>query len=175
MTSNFDNFEREQVDNFHSDEHQDNCDLDYFELLSAYLDGELTPAARNQVQDLLDNDPKIKKTYTQMVFMHNQMQNLVAPPSISTKKLSENVFQKIEQTQRKRKTLFWGGALATACLAALSSVIPGINAPVFKVAQSPSESTFSQPIMVAVAVDKPAVKIPKAANSNYQHSKIMDH
>lgn len=175
MTSNFDDFEREQVEKLHSNAHQDNSDLDYFELLSAYLDEELTPAARNRVQCLLDNDPNIKKIYTQLLFMHNQMQNLAVPPSISTKQLSENVFHKIEQTQRKRKALLWGGAIATACLATLSGFIPGINSPAFKVAQSPSQPTFSQPIMVAVAVDKPAVKIPKAASSNYQHNKMIDN
>ncbi|GAB4533671.1 MAG: zf-HC2 domain-containing protein [Pleurocapsa sp.] len=175
MTSSFDDFERERREYFSDDRNLDDINLDNFELLSAYLDGELTPAEKKSVQDLLDNDPNSKKIYIKLLTMQRQMQNLAIPSSnISPAKLSENVFEQIDKSQRQRKTLVWGGAVVAACLATLSGIVPGINTPALKMVRSPSQSTFSEPMMVAVAVDKPAVRIPKAASSNSQHNGVIE-
>jgi anti-sigma factor RsiW len=176
MTSSFDDFERERREYASCNQNLDDFNLDDFELLSAYLDGELTPAEKKHVQHLLDSDPNTKKVYLELLTMQRQMQNLVIPPStISSKELSENVFEQIDKSQRQRKTLVWGSAVVAACLATLSGIVPGINTSAWKMAHSPSKSNFIEPMMVAVAVDKPAVKIPKAAGSNAQHNSIIEH
>lgn len=170
MTSSFDDFERERSECFPSDDNLDDFNLENFELLSAYLDGELTPVEKNRVEYLLDNDLNAKKIYIQLLTMQRQMSNLVVPSStISTTELSRNVFQKIEKSQRQRKALVWGGAVVAACLATFSSIFSGTNSPAFKTAHSPNRSNFTESVMVAVAVDKPAVKIPKAAGLNSHH------
>ena len=162
MTSNFGDFEKERDNKSGGGNNSDDFNLDDFELISAYLDGELTPKERNRVQFLLDNDSRTKEIYTQLSRMQSQMKNLVIPPiNVSNEKLSENVFQKIDRDRDRKKALILGGAMATACLTALSSIIPGFNNFGLKIAQSPT--TFSQPVMVAIALDKPTVKIPKAA------------
>ena len=154
MASNFDDFEN------------NSSDLDYFELLSAYIDGELTPSERSCVQHWLDNDPEIKTTYIRLLKLQTQIQKIPTPPSISEEVLSEEVFHKIDLHRAQKRCLVWSGsAIAAAFLATISYIVPGINFSGLKLAQSPPE-TFSEPMMVAVAVNKPAVKIPKTAVSS---------
>ena len=153
MTSNFDDFKN------------DASELDYFELLSAYIDGELTPTERDRVQYWLDNDPKIKTTYIKLLKLQTQMQGIPTPPTVSVEDLSAEVFQKIDRRRLKRSCCVWGaGAIAAAFLATISGMLPGTNSSGFQLTESPSEN-FSEPMMVAVAVNKPAVKIPKTAIS----------
>ena len=186
MTSNYDDFNLNQksdqvkgnfIDNF-IDPQQGIFDLDdnemsdpkleCFELLSAYLDNEVSVEERRQVQYWLDNDPEIKKLYLQLSRLNQGVQNIPTPQeTISTKQLSERVFQSIDRTQRKRKVSIWGGAIAALALATVSNLFTGSgNIPALKLAESSEQETVSQPIMVAVAVNKPAVKIPKAAVSS---------
>lgn len=142
---------------------------DCFELLSAYLDGEVTPQERKQVQEWLDCDPEIKKIYLQLRRLHNDLENLAAPTTnTSTEQISAKVFQSIDRSQRKRRTLVWsGGAIAALCVAALSNLF-SVNSPTFKVVQSPQQDSANQTLMVAVAVNKPAVRIPKTAVASPQ-------
>ena len=154
MTSNFDNFEN------------DTAELDYFELLSAYIDDELSPKERDRVQYWLDNDPAIKTTYSQLLNLQTQIQKIPTPPSVQIETLSAEVFQKIDNRRCQKRCVVWGvGAIAATLLAALSGIVPGINTTEFKLAQ-PGSETFSEPLMVAVAINKPAVKIPKSAVSS---------
>ena len=182
MTSNYDDFnlnpKSDQVKEDFIDPQQGIFDLDgnemsepkleCFELLSAYLDNEVSVEERRQVQYWLDNDPEIKKLYLQLSRLNQGVQNIPTPQeTISTKQLSEQVFQSIDRTQRKRKVSIWGGAIAALALATVSNLFTGSgNIPALKLAESSEQETVSQPIMVAVAVNKPAVKIPKAAVSS---------
>ena len=137
---------------------------DCFELLSAYLDGEVTPQERKQVQQWLDCDPEIKKIYLQLRRLHDSLENLAAPTThTSTEQVSAKVFERIDCSQRRRKALVWGGgAIAALCVAALSNLF-SFNSPTFKLVQSPEQDSANQTLMVAVAVNKPAVRIPKTA------------
>ena len=182
MTSNYDDFnlnqKSDQVKGNFIDPQQGIFDLDdnemsdrsleCFELLSAYLDNEVSVEERRQVQYWLDNDPEIKKLYLQLSRLNQGVQNIPAPQeAISTKQLSERVFQSIDRTQRKRKVSIWGGAIAALVLATVSNLFTGSgNVPTLRLAESSEQETVSQPIMVAVAVNKPAVIIPKAAVSS---------
>lgn len=140
-------------------------DLDGFELLSAYLDNELTPAECKEVQRRLDEQPEFQKTYARLLHLQSQVQHLTAPSvNLSTEDLSHKIFQKIDSRQRRRKVAVWGGAIAAALITLVSSTVPTNSA--FKLAKSPTESS----IMLAVAIDKPAVKIPKAAVANTQEN-----
>ncbi|MGF1539208.1 MAG: anti-sigma factor family protein [Pleurocapsa sp.] len=157
MTSNFDDLR--------------NCssELDYFELLSAYIDGELTPAERNCVAEWLDTKPEIKTTYLQLLKLQTQMQKIPTPPRVSVKAVSTEVFQQLDRDRWKKRCCIWGGgAIAATLLATLSGIVPGVNSPGLRLAQSTPE-TFAQPVMVAVAVNKPAVRIPKTAVSPPQN------
>lgn len=161
MTSDFD---RDRIYDF--EEKTGNDNLDCFELLSAYLDDELTPAERNQVQHRLDNEPDVRKMYAQLLQLQSIMQNSSAPSSeLSVEDVSHRVLQKLDRSQRRRKIAAWGGgAIAATLIATVSGIVLGTNTPALRMVKSPfNTETFSEPIMLAVAVDKPAVKIPKAA------------
>ena len=68
-----------------------NEEFERFELLSAYLDGEVTAEERYQVQEWLDNDPKLKQTYLKLLRLQQSIPQIPTPsPSISTDQLSRS-------------------------------------------------------------------------------------
>ena len=162
MTSNFDGFES---DIKQTDSKIEDSALDYFELLSAYVDGELSTSQKNQVQALIDRDPQIKQVYTQLLALQSQMQHSIAPPSEkSVDEITKGVFRLIEHRRSRRRKLVWGGGAIAALLAIISGMIPGIS-PAFKMAKLDAPAAVNSPaFMLAVAVNKPAINIPKSAN-----------
>jgi anti-sigma factor RsiW len=159
MTSNFDNFNREIANN----NNLDDTEPDYFELLSAYIDNELNPQDRKRVEYWLDNEPEIKHIYHQLLQLQSQIQNISPPAAdIPVDLIVNGVFDRIDRHQRQRKTLMWGaGAIAATLVALVSGSLPGINNSL-KLADFNNNSQNDR-VMVAVALNKPAVKIPKAA------------
>ncbi len=161
MTSNFEGFES---DIKQTDSKTEDSALDYFELLSAYVDGELSTSQKNQVQALLDQDPQIKQVYTQLLALQSQMQHSIAPPSEkSVDEITKGVFRLIEHRRSRRRKLVWGGGATAALLAIISGMIPGIS-PALKMAKLDAPAVVNSPaFMLAVAVNKPAINIPKSA------------
>ncbi|WP_319420382.1 anti-sigma factor family protein [Pleurocapsa sp. FMAR1] len=161
MTSNFEGFESDikQIDSKTED-----SALDYFELLSAYVDGELSTPQKNQVQALLDRDPQVKQVYTQLLTLQSQMQQSIAPPcEKSVDEITKGVFRLVDHRRRRRKLVWGGGAIAASLFAIISGIIPGIS-PAFKMAKLDAPAAVnSSAVMLAVAVNKPAINIPKSA------------
>ena len=154
----------------------DDAKLEVFELLSAYLDGEVSVEERRQVQHWLDNDPEVKALYLQLSRLHHEVQNIpAAGETISAEQLSSQVFQSIDRARQKRKVSIWGGAIAALVLATVSNLFTGgTNIPALRIAESPEQETTSERVMVAVAVNKPAVIIPKAAFSS-EHKQLLEN
>ncbi|MEM9272797.1 MAG: zf-HC2 domain-containing protein [Cyanobacteria bacterium P01_F01_bin.143] len=166
MTSRYDDFAEYRQPNLDRQDAEDDC----FELLSAYIDGEATAPERQKVQQLLDNDPEIKKLYLQLLKLQGGMQNLAVPTTqdISADLLSQQVFAEVDRSRNRQKIFFWGGSLlATGIIAAISGLIPGANSPSLKLAESTIEETSPQTVMVAVSLNEPTVTIPKAAISAF--------
>ena len=164
MTSKFEGFQHDRSAKTPNSEIE-NLATDSFELLSAYIDGELSPTQSNQVKAWIDEDPKTKQVYIQLLTLQGQMQHSVAPPSEkSVAEITAGVFKSIDRTRHRRRKLVWGGsAIAAAILATTTGIIPGISSPGLRMAEENPANTISQPIMLAVAVNKPAINIPKAA------------
>jgi anti-sigma factor RsiW len=179
MTSKFPAPDQDRSSNLNNQEGtnaKENC----FELLSAYLDGEVTPQERHQVQYWLDRDPEIKKIYLQLHRIHHSIQGLNIPVTkASTPQLSEAVFQKLDRRQQKKRIFVWGGGtVAALCLVALSNIFSSTSSPNFKLANSPEkEQLVNQSLMVAIAIDKPTVKIPKItkAGTAFSHQQGIPH
>ncbi len=166
MTPKFDGFEPNQAAETFNQE--TDRKIDQFELLSAFIDGELSPTERNQVQAWLDQDPEIKQLYTQLLALQSQMQHSVVPGDTkSVAEITAGVFHSIDHHRRQRKLVLGSSALAASLLAVIS-VIPGVAPPGLRIAeqQSPADVT-SSPVMLAVAIDKPTVNIPKAINGHH--------
>ncbi len=162
MRSNYDGFPNYQPDT-------NNEQNDPFELLSAYIDDEVTPTERQQVQQWLDNDPEIKKLYLQLLSLQGGIQRLSvpSPPEISPEILTENVFASIDRTRNRKKLLFWSSsAIAATIIAALSGLIPGSYSPGLKFAKSVESETTQDRVLVAVTLNQPAIHIPKSAISS---------
>ena len=138
---------------------------DSFELLSAYLDGELSPTERHQVQTWIDQDPQTKALYLKLLTLQSQMQGLEAPPSQTVGEMTEQVFQALDRQHHQRRLVLSGSAIAVSCLATITGLIFGITSPGLKVAQSPnSGENISDNVMLAVALNKPTINIPKSVD-----------
>ena len=163
MTSKFDGFEHAKFADSSGEETE--VPTDCFELLSAYIDGELSATEKNQVQGWLDQDPKIKNLYTQLLALQGNMKLSLAPPSDkSIAEITTGVFKSIDR-RRQRRLVFTGGAIAASILATITALMPGITPSGLKMAEIDNTSDLvSAPIMLAVAVNKPAINIPKAIN-----------
>lgn len=147
-----------------------------FELLSAYIDGELSPSEKKQVQTWLDCDPEFKQLYIQLLNLQGQIQNFVIPPDEkSTAEIATGVFQSIDRHHRKRRTLVWGSSvIAASIIATISGVIPGFSPLSPNMAKVNSPSKISNQVMLAVAVDQPAINIPKSVTGYSQHNLNLD-
>jgi anti-sigma factor RsiW len=88
---------------------------DRFELLSAYLDGEVTAAERRQVEDWLTNDPAMKRLYSRLLMMQQSFQAMPVPAAEqSAQELATKVLQRVE---RKPKQIWCLVSVAAAnCL-----------------------------------------------------------
>ena len=154
---------------------------DRFELLSAYLDGEVTAAERRQVDEWLANDPATKRLYSRLLSMQQGFQSMPVPPAEqSARELAAKVVQRVEQ-KSKRKKLVWGGcAIAALFVAAVSGVAGGrqLFAPQFARSPVPADNegvivALNEPVVEIVnpndlmlGVNAPVVEIPKARGVN---------
>ena len=142
---------------------------DRFELLSAYLDGEVTAAERKQVEEWLDNEPKVQRLYARLLKLRHGLQGLPAPVS-SPQATEQTVSQVLARVDQKPKlSLIWGGAAIAALFvgALASSILPGQQSPIPQLAKETQQPTaINRPQgnaneVLLVALDKPLVDIPK--------------
>jgi anti-sigma factor RsiW len=132
---------------------------DRFELLSAYLDGEVTAAERQQVEYWLGNDPEVQRLYARLLKLRQSLRALPVPPAEQPmERTVEQVFGRLNR--RSPLAAVWGGAaIAALFIGALSSSSQFITP---QLAQSPAPAAAPvEPLMVAL--NTPVVKIPKAA------------
>ena len=142
---------------------------DRFELLSAYLDGEVTATERKQVEEWLANDSSVQSLHKRLLSLRQGLRNLPVPQS--EKSIEETVDSVMMRLRRRTKMLWmFGGATVAACfIGSLASLIPNSETglrfaqnPLEQTQQSYSEEVASLPM---VSLDKPLVQIPKAAES----------
>ena len=166
MTSKFENFENNKSVSKLDAEIE--LPTDCFELLSAYIDGETSPSQRQQVQIWLDRDPEVKRIYSQLLALQGQMQHSRAPKSEkSVTEITAGVFQSIDSNRRRQRQLIGvGTAIAASVIATISGIVSGTAPLKMRLAtiDNPPELNNSSTVMLAVALDKPAIDIPKAIN-----------
>lgn len=135
---------------------------DRFELLSAYLDSEVTADERKQVQEWLKSDPKMQCLYTRLVKLRQGLQTLPVPESEQSAQQAVNqVFGRINRRRSQRVAAWGGAAIAALFVGALSGILPGNHSLTPQLAKAPIPETAAEPLMVAL--NHPAVEIPKAA------------
>ena len=141
---------------------------DRFELLSAYLDGEVTAAERKQVEEWLVNDVTVQKLHARLIMLRQGFRSLPVPqPSQPIEQTVEKVFAQVER--RPKLSLVWGGtAIAALFVGAVTMISPMGRPPVSQVAiKTAPPVTNSQPSVdsdgLLVALDQPVLAIPKEA------------
>jgi anti-sigma factor RsiW len=192
MTSNFDspNFNPQAAmsENLNSSPRAlDVMHRDRFELLSAYLDGEVTADERRQVEDWLTNDPTVQRLHERLLKLRQSFQAMPVPLSNerSIERTVDSVLARVDR--RPRRAVVWGGiAIAAVVVGAVSSVFLGDHSPVPQLAHAPEESVQppsndSPSERLLVALDKPLISIPATSSSvqpdtdntlNHTHSTI---
>lgn len=163
-----------------------------FELLSAYLDGEVSPSERKQVEQWLTDDPEFKQTYRQMLALQEGWKSSpVLAPSMPTEQLVARVMARVD---RKPKLWVWGGIGAAAAIAvgAFSGLLSGNQGWVFRTAkvpelqrelalptvpvpaQSPASTIALRSNELMLVLDRPPVDIPVVPGSAIKHGSDSD-
>lgn len=162
MTSNFD--ARKPFRQTDATE-MDSLQRDRFELLSAYIDGEVTAQERKQVQEWLATDSQMQRLHSKLMKLRQGLHTLPVPPVTSdARDTAQQVFSRLDR-RRNRRTAVWGGA---AIAALLVSALPGIlfsnRSWMPQLAQSPVPETVPEPLKIAV--NRPVIDfMPEAAAS----------
>ena len=162
MTSKFEGFEQNPLAK--TPENREDSIAERFELLSAYIDGELSAVESDRVKAWIDAEPETKKLYIRLLNLQGQIQHSVAPAcERSVAEITEGVFSSIDCCRHRQRRLVWGaGAIVASAVAIITGILPGFT-PTLRMAETENPSRLSsQPIMLAVAVNKPAINIPKA-------------
>ncbi len=135
---------------------------DRFELLSAYLDGEVTAIERRQVENWLATDPSAQCLYARLLKLRQGFHMLSVPqPEKTVEQTVEEVFARIDR--RPKLTVLWGGAgaaVAALLVGVMTGVFSGVQVPEQRmpsVAQQPKVA----PEVMKIALDRPVVNIPK--------------
>ena len=135
---------------------------DRFELLSAYLDGEVTAAERRQIEQWLDNDPEVQRLYVRLLKLRQSLRTLPVPQQQPVEDTIKQVTKRL--SRRYRQAIVCGGAAIAACaIGAMSSLFSGGEPAITQLAirepqQQPSYSSNSS---LMVAINSPVFPIPK--------------
>jgi negative regulator of sigma E activity len=145
---------------------------DRFELLSAYLDGEVTAAERKQVEQLLMEDSSTLGLYNRLLKLRHGLRSLPIPqPEQPVEKTVEKVFERLQRRRLRLVSLFGGTAIAACVLGAVSGLFNGETSS-FQFAQRPIQQVKeqvqqkpAQPSVASsslmVAINNPVIRIPK--------------
>lgn len=126
---------------------------DRFELLSAYLDGEVTAAERREVETWLEHDPETQRLYQRLLNLRQGIGTLPVPTQEPVEQTIQQVYQRIHR-RSQRRTLAWGGSAIAAVFVGAIATLP--NSPIAQIARL----SKIEPLMVAL--NDPVVEIPKA-------------
>ncbi len=133
---------------------------DRFELLSAYLDGEVTPDERRQINRWLADDPGAQCLYNRLLKLRQGIQTLPVPTAeVSVEQTLSCVLQRVGQRIRLL-ALAGAGTAAVLVLGGISGVLEG-RPGLFKLAQLASPA--AEDAVLEVALDEPIIEIPKSA------------
>lgn len=125
---------------------------DRFELLSAYLDGEVTPEERALVQTWLSNDPTAKALYNRLMVLRQGLRQEVCESPCEADVTLACVFQSLNHRFRMM-AMAGAGVVVLGVLNLLSGGV-GSGQGSFQMAQRPESEVLQ------IALDQPAFPIP---------------
>ncbi|MBN3890715.1 MAG: zf-HC2 domain-containing protein [Nostoc sp. JL31] len=149
---------------------------DRFELLSAYLDGEVTGTERRQVEEWLANDASVQCLYARLLKLRQGLRTLPVP---AAQQSPEETVQQVLSRLRRRSHLNWmvGSAAVAACAIGAISGLVGGGSMVPQLAQRPqrepiqtSSASIVPPSPLMVGLNNPVIEIPKAVVASPENS-----
>lgn len=141
----------------------DELNRDHFELISAYLDGEVTAQERQQVERLLAEDPQARQLHRHLQDLQVGIRALpVAETSrVSAHEQTQRILERIDRRQHRNMKLVWGGIAAALVGAVSSSLMPGQ----LQLASGPSvePTRLAASPKILVTLERPLLQIPQSA------------
>ena len=168
MNSNFDPLNRPMQPSPDHSSQLNAVQRDRFELLSAYLDGEVTATERKQVEEWLATDAKMQQLHSRLLKLRQGFRSLPTPaPTQSVERTVDQVLAKVDQRPKFR--LVWGGATAIAAMFVGAVTMFSLNRSTPQMAkdQAPQQvQQAQQPTEtdgLLISLDDPVVTMPKNA------------
>lgn len=144
----------------HQMDHPQDIDVtkrDRFELLNAYVDGELPPEERRMVLDWMNSDPKAKCLYNRLMRLRQGFREQGCSPCSDTDAVVAQVFHCLNY-RVKLMGMAGAGVLVLGMLSLLSGSI-GQYQSIWRWASMGKQESLE------IALDQPAFPIPKAPTS----------
>lgn len=160
---------------------------DRFELLSAYVDNELSVTERKKVEQWLESDPEMQRQYRALSALSRSFQSMPAPATVTdTDELLDAVFTQVERKPRLLKKAGIGAAVI-GTLGALGALFSGntfspqfanSNSGVANNPETPTSSLLSTDIVpgdiesidtdsLMLVLEAPPVDIPVVDTASY--------
>ncbi|WP_126387403.1 anti-sigma factor family protein [Pseudanabaena sp. ABRG5-3] len=144
-----------------------------FELLSAYIDGEVTETEEQLVEQWLSDDVDFRRLYHQQINLRQSLIDLPVPVAANssakkeTEVMIDRVFAEIDKRSQRRKwKLASIGISVAAVVGVFGSLFTFNSSPQF----SPVSNSVKAPTSVAeepvlIAMEEPLVPLPKSMNT----------
>jgi anti-sigma factor RsiW len=129
-----------------------------FELLSAYVDNEVTLTEKSQVEQWLQDDPSYRHQYQQLLKVKRLLQDLPAPSSVKTECLVDRVFTEI--ARRSQRKLALGTAIIALIVATFGALISTNYR--WKVA----DESVNKEEQLILAMEEPIIPMPQPVIKN---------
>ena len=141
-----------------------------FELLSAYIDGEVTNTEEQMVEQWLSDDVDFRRLYHQQIKLRQLLVDLPVPVAANssvkaeTNVMIDRVFAEIDKRSQRRKWKLAGfGVSVAAVVGILGSMFTFNSSPQF----SPVANSIKNPAItieepVLIAMEEPLVPVPKS-------------
>lgn len=137
---------------------------DRFELLSAYLDGEVSPDERRLVVAWLEEDPSAQQLYQRLLHLRRGLDVLCQTPWSDDR--AQDVANQVVCRLRQRFRMTCMAGFAAVAVAIVGSLSGTINSSLggFGSLQTSSSSTLgADGDTLEIALDQPVIPIPKSA------------
>jgi len=140
-----------------------NLHRDRFELLSAYIDHEVTADERRQVEDWINEDPAFAKMHRRMTKLQLGFQQLPSPAMAEHVDLTiAKVIKKVDRSWPDWRVLTGiGGAVAAAAAIAAVTLFPNTSPQL--ATKSSDQLQLPAPSTLMIALDQPIFVPTKAA------------
>jgi len=137
-----------------------------FELLSAYIDNQVTPTERKQVQEWLDGDREFKNMYLNLLQIEQSIKNIPIVHTTSTEDMCTKVFAKIDKQQKNKQISL---TLSIGCLAILGLIfyVPKqFSSSRADLASTYNSSELKENESLTIALNRPIIPLPHSGQQS---------